>query len=87
MPPLKYAKRSNGRLWRRLTGLKVIQRFYPQCKPCSNIQAQIVRADSRYLKFHHFPTLHTYHFAGFLLVAGVICLRDYQRERGKRKGK
>ncbi|KAG5182211.1 hypothetical protein JKP88DRAFT_199443 [Tribonema minus] len=84
MPPLKYVKKANARLWRRVTGLTVTQRFYPQCKPCSDIQAQVVRADGRFVKYHHPLTVHRYHATGLLLVAGVLCLREYARERTAR---
>lgn len=73
-PPLKYVRRRNARLWRRLVrAAPVAQRFYPQCGACSTLQ-------SRAVKSRHFPSMVThrlvlrpYHLTGALLAgAGTL---------------
>mmetsp|Transcript_45762 Transcript_45762/g.92369 ORF Transcript_45762/g.92369 Transcript_45762/m.92369 type:complete len:339 (-) Transcript_45762:76-1092(-) len=42
-PPIKIAREMNSKLWRRITGCLVRQRFYPQCSRCSSVQSTVVR--------------------------------------------
>jgi hypothetical protein len=42
IPPISVAKQLNDRWYRKLLGLSVSQRFYPQCKSCSNTQGGLL---------------------------------------------
>lgn len=42
MPPQAVVKQMNARWYRRLFGIKVKQRFYPQCVTCSNLQGGLL---------------------------------------------
>lgn len=42
MPPQAVVKQMNARWYRRLFGIKVKQRFYPQCITCSNLQGGLL---------------------------------------------
>lgn len=42
MPPRSVADRMNSSVWRKVTGVKASQRFYPQCTSCSNVQGGIL---------------------------------------------
>jgi hypothetical protein len=54
IPPVSVARQLNDRWYRRWFGLKVSQRFYPQCRNCSNKQggllSRAVNAGSRNLR-------------------------------------
>ena len=41
-PPLATVKLANAAIWRRVLGLQVTQRFYPQCVTCSGKQATLL---------------------------------------------
>jgi len=42
MPPQAVTKQLNDKWYRKLLGIQVKQRFYPQCVPCSNKQGSIL---------------------------------------------
>lgn len=42
IPPVSVARQLNDRWYRRWLGLKVTQRFYPQCRNCSNRQGGLL---------------------------------------------
>jgi hypothetical protein len=42
IPPISVAKQLNDRWYRKLLGLSVSQRFYPQCRSCSNTQGGLL---------------------------------------------
>ena len=42
MPPSSIVRSVNSRLWRRVSGMYLTQRFYPQCTPCSNAQGGLL---------------------------------------------
>lgn len=50
MPPQAVVKQMNARWYRRWFGLKVKQRFYPQCFTCSNLQGGILSKATQQLK-------------------------------------
>lgn len=70
MPPVNFVKKANARLLRRLLGLRMLQRYYPQCSVCSNQQGMLVQKNAKKLKTH-FTSLRTYHFTGFWLT--ILC--------------
>ena len=49
MPPLSIVKQMNGRWYRRMFGIQVKQRFYPQCFTCSNLQGGLLSKATREL--------------------------------------
>lgn len=53
------------------------QRYYPQCRPCSQLQAVAVRTDRLTLKTHAAGP-RPWHFSGIL-----VGLRHYQEPRGR----
>lgn len=63
MPPVKYVNLRNQKLWRRLTGCTVAQRFFPQCSKCSQVQSAAVRTASA-------PSLVSHHVLGLRNVRG-----------------
>ncbi|ETW08852.1 hypothetical protein, variant [Aphanomyces invadans] len=66
-PPVMVAKAENERLWNRLIAGPVVQRYYPQCDGCSNIQGAQVRKNAQKLKLH-LQALRAYHATGFWMV-------------------
>lgn len=52
MPPTKFMKEMNAKWWRRMLGLKVSQRLYPQCLSCFSMQGSAVK------NFQHIPKYH-----------------------------
>lgn len=66
MPPKKEVIIANQALWRRLTGLHVKQRFYPQCPDCSQIQSRAVRM-GRAVPITHYFRFRSYHAVGVLI--------------------
>jgi len=50
MPPQAVVKQMNSRWHRKLLGVSVKQRFYPQCVTCSGIQGSILSKASRDLQ-------------------------------------
>lgn len=50
MPPKSVAEQMNRRIWRRLAGIKVGFRFYPQCVDCSSMQGNLLASATRTLK-------------------------------------
>eukprot|EP01084_Bolivina_argentea_P011518 21525_1 len=75
VPPVKYVKVANSKLWRRLTGLKVAQQFLPQCQSCSQAQSTAVRTGHRVLKYH-FSALgsRSEHGTGAAIALANVCL-------------
>jgi hypothetical protein len=80
MPPLKYVKEENARIWRRILMMKVTQRFYPQCVNCSSVQSSAVRTRTRKLVYH-FASLRAQHCTGALVVFADGCLGSGRRRR------
>ncbi|DBA04176.1 TPA: hypothetical protein N0F65_004284 [Lagenidium giganteum] len=70
MPPKAFAKRANESFVRKLFGQKVAFRFYPQCAPCSNKQAHVVKFQQQKLRTH-FSSLRLYHTTGIWLI--LLC--------------
>lgn len=74
-PPVKFVKDANKSLLRKMMGVKIQQRFYPQCEPCSNIQGRVVKGNHKKLKMHASRT-RKYHTTGawlvFLFSSGLI---------------
>ncbi|KAJ3396238.1 hypothetical protein HDU92_003696 [Lobulomyces angularis] len=73
-PPVKFAQAANDRFFNRILGIKVSQRYYPQCHSCSNQQGVLVKQNELMLKTHFF-SLRPYHFTGFyqiLMLRGVL---------------
>ncbi|ETV88953.1 hypothetical protein, variant [Aphanomyces astaci] len=66
-PPVMVAKAENERLWNRLIAGPVVQRYYPQCDGCSNIQGAQVKKNAQKLKLHLWA-LRGYHATGFWMV-------------------
>ncbi|RHY66253.1 hypothetical protein DYB34_001378 [Aphanomyces astaci] len=66
-PPVMVAKAENERLWNRLLAGPVVQRYYPQCDGCSNIQGAQVKKNAQKLKLHLWA-LRAYHATGFWMV-------------------
>lgn len=80
-PPVIVASRHNRQLWRRLTGWKVRQQFFPHCWQCSQIQSSAVRnlkdGSARALASFavtHYTSWRPYHFTGAFLFGGVLAL-------------
>lgn len=46
-PPKSVAAQMNRNLWRRMTGMKVKYRFFPQCGDCSQTQGSILSSATR----------------------------------------
>uniref|UniRef100_H3HDH8 Uncharacterized protein n=1 Tax=Phytophthora ramorum TaxID=164328 RepID=H3HDH8_PHYRM len=70
MPPKLVAKRNDEQLFRRILGRKTTFRFYPQCEPCSNQQASVVKQWKSTLKMH-LRSFRAYHSTGLWLV--LLC--------------
>ena len=51
MPPQSAVKQMNERWYRQVFGMKVKQRFYPQCVSCSNLQGGILSEATRQLRY------------------------------------
>ena len=81
-PPRKWAKQANARWWRRLLRRPVSQRFYPQCKDCSNVQGSLLSQGKRQLKLHFLSAFRPHHLAGAAATAAVwILAAGEERER------
>eukprot|EP00742_Colponemidia_sp_Colp-10_P009909 GILJ01010845.1.p1 GENE.GILJ01010845.1~~GILJ01010845.1.p1 ORF type:complete len:268 (+),score=19.21 GILJ01010845.1:103-804(+) len=63
MPPNYVAKSLDAQFLRKLFRIKTKQRYYPQCRPCSNLQSTAVKTDTRILRTH-FAVLRPYHATG-----------------------
>jgi hypothetical protein len=60
MPPTKQAEKMNKAWWRRLLGMKVAQRLWPQCQSCFLMQGSAVAANIH--KRAYFNRLRLVHF-------------------------
>ncbi|KAG9416684.1 hypothetical protein AC1031_001064 [Aphanomyces cochlioides] len=80
-PPVMVAKADNARLWNRLIAGPVVQRYYPQCDACSNIQGAQVKKNAQKLKLH-LMSVRPYHATGLWMVLfGAGGLGGYVAER------
>mmetsp|Transcript_43866 Transcript_43866/g.99158 ORF Transcript_43866/g.99158 Transcript_43866/m.99158 type:complete len:328 (+) Transcript_43866:107-1090(+) len=97
-PARKYAREANMNLWRRLTGRKIKQRFFPHCKACSIVQSAAVRSRSspavvtHHLLGQHNPSsraikgflgsVRAYHLTGGVLVGAAVSFDHAADSRG-----
>ncbi|CAM9114088.1 unnamed protein product [Phaeothamnion confervicola] len=82
MPPVKVVAAANARLWRRMLRATVSQRFYPQCKACSELQSSAVRNASGAFVYH-FRALRPYHATGALVVLATVLLAKHCDSQAK----
>lgn len=61
MPPTKIVNELNSKFWRKLFGLKVTQRLFPQCQSCFLLQGPAVRLNKHVVVYH--TSLRLYHFS------------------------
>jgi len=57
MPPTKFRKEMNAKWWRKLLGLRISQRLYPQCLDCFSLQGSAVKNFQHLPKYHFSPKL------------------------------
>mmetsp|Transcript_1585 Transcript_1585/g.2620 ORF Transcript_1585/g.2620 Transcript_1585/m.2620 type:complete len:283 (+) Transcript_1585:70-918(+) len=53
MPPTKFVEQANKRLWRKISGIKMTQRLWPQCERCFSVQGSAVSKVRKVLIYHH----------------------------------
>jgi len=72
-PPNKYAKLREQRSWATLwmKPKPVVQRFYPQCHSCSNLQGGAVHSDTAMLVMHRQLPLQPWHWVPGAAVAAL----------------
>lgn len=78
MPPTKIAKEHSDAWWRKLLGITVKQRLYPQCQPCFSQQGEAVRSGKHVLIYHY--GMRPCHFATVLALFLCTTPHRYRRE-------
>ena len=101
MPPSSLVRSSNALLWRRMTNIKLSQRFYPQCTTCSNLQGGLLngvitstpssssttlsRVEHLLKGYNHASHFRRYHIIGFILSAITVPSKE-DCDRGRPGG-
>ncbi|KAF0699314.1 Aste57867_10104 [Aphanomyces stellatus] len=82
-PPVMVAKAENERFWAKYITGPIVQRYYPQCGGCSNIQGAQVKKNAKKLKLH-LTSVRPYHATGFWMVLfGAGGLGGYMATTGR----